>query len=612
MRTLGVFLFDGVAAFAAFVCAFWLRVGNSTFTHYSDIIFSSGFVFAFLAAITYRGLGVSKAVWRYTSLPDLILIVAASTLSIFLWVVGEFAITRLENIPRTVPFIMWFVIISFLGGARFAYRYWREGRIIRRNTKRTRVLVIGADDEAMLVVRNLQQSGDYNCIGILDDKGNRIGRSVAGVPILDTYLHIGQVLEGRSAAQMPHMIVLTRPLAHWPKAFRTQLLGLVHTRKLSLAVMPAFITHSMNASPQAIDVGSLLGRDKAELEQTDIGQLLHNKRVLITGAGGSIGSELTRQIAEWNPAEIALIEASEYNLYSIDMALSESAPDVPRQAVLLDVRDRERVFAFWHEFKPHIVFHAAALKHVPLVEMNPREGLLTNVGGSMNVADASRAVNARAMVQISTDKAVNPTNVMGASKRLAEFYAQGLDMAAGDTDTRFVTVRFGNVIGSSGSVIPLFQRQIERGGPVTVTHEGIKRYFMSISEAVSLILRAAVYGLSQNDARGRVLVLNMGAPKTIYDLAQDMIVQAGLTPGKDIEIQITGLRPGEKLHEELFDSTETRLETQDPALFAAAVQLEDADIQNKKIAHVLKVAQTNDLPKIQTAIETLLKGFPYH
>lgn len=613
LRTALVFIFDGIAAYAAFVFAFWLRVGMDAFSIYSEILLSSGLIFAFLAALIYRVLGVSKAVWRYASLPDLILIVMASSLAIFLWVMGEFAITRLHNIPRTIPFILWFVIISFLGGARFAYRYWREGRFSRKSAgNRTRVLIVGADDDAMLVLRNITQTGLYDCVGILDDKGTRVGRNLAGVPILETFHNIQKIFEGFSPSQTPKMILLTRPLAHWPQSFRSQLLRLSKQHDLSLAVMPAIITQPQDSQPQPIDVSQILGRKRADLTKNDIGRLLYKKRVLITGAGGSIGSELTRQIAEWKPEALALVEASEYNLYSIDLALSESAPDVKREPILLDVRDRERVFSVWQQFKPDIVFHAAALKHVPLVEMNPREGLRTNVQGTMNVADATQAVNARAMVQISTDKAVNPTNIMGASKRLAEFYAQGLDQQATSPEsTRFITVRFGNVIGSSGSVIPLFQRQIERGGPVTVTHQEIKRYFMSISEAVGLILRSAVYALGRTDVRGRVLVLNMGEPKKIYDLAQDMILQAGLTPGKDIEIQVTGLRPGEKLHEELFDATESRLQTEDPALFAAEVQLSDSAATNKKITRVLKVAETGDLPAIQGAIADILKGFPF-
>lgn len=314
-----------------------------------------------------------------------------------------------------------------------------------------------------------------------------------------------------------------------------------------------------------------MGRPQAVLDQEAIDRLILGRHVLVTGAGGSIGAELVRQIAARDPAELILLDHGEYNLYKIDHEIGATHPSLNRRALLCDVRSRSRVMDVFRQHHPDIVFHAAALKHVPMVELNPCEGVLTNAIGTKNVADAARSHGARAFVQVSTDKAVNPTNVMGATKRLAEFYVQALDLdvvapvarqpgraGGAAARTRFMTVRFGNVLGSSGSVVPLFQEQLNRGGPLTVTHPEIKRYFMTIPEAVSLVLHASAHGHDTDHDRGRIFVLDMGEPVRIIDIARQMIRLAGREPEQDIAIEITGLRPGEKLYEELFDAAETR------------------------------------------------------
>jgi FlaA1/EpsC-like NDP-sugar epimerase len=279
--------------------------------------------------------------------------------------------------------------------------------------------------------------------------------------------------------------------------------------------------------------------------------------VLVTGAGGSIGSELVRQVAALGPAEIVLVDSCEYNLYAIDLELAERASSVPRTACLCNIREAARVQEICDRHRPELIFHAAALKHVPMVELNPSEGVLTNVIGSRNVAEAARRCGALAMVQVSTDKAVNPTSVMGATKRLAELYCQALERADA-TGPRFMTVRFGNVLGSSGSLVPLFKRQLERGGPLTVTHPDMCRFFMTIREAVELTLQTAALGLEKRIGNGGIFVLDMGEPIKIIDIARRMISLAGYRPDVDIRIEVVGLRPGEKLFEELFDTSEAR------------------------------------------------------
>ena len=324
---------------------------------------------------------------------------------------------------------------------------------------------------------------------------------------------------------------------------------------------------------QSLSFEDLLGRPEANLDLHGMFSLIKGKRILITGVGGSIGSELVRQIGDFSPAHISLLDHNESLLYKTAMDLQEKHPYLSHRLLLIDVREKNRVHQIMAEEKPEFVFHAAALKHVPLVESHPIEGILTNLLGTRYVADACIANHVSAMVFISTDKAIAPTSVMGTTKRLAEAYCQSLDaltVKQNPHSTRFITVRFGNVLGSTGSVVPLFRRQIQRGGPVTVTHPEVTRYFMSVQEAIQLILQAAVLGMSDVKERGDIFVLDMGEPLSILELAENMIRLAGLRPHEDIKIAFTGLRPGEKLFEELFDENEKLLKTTCQSILTAS------------------------------------------
>jgi len=342
--------------------------------------------------------------------------------------------------------------------------------------------------------------------------------------------------------------------------------------------------------PMAIE--DLLNRPQVPLDREGMARLIQGRRVIVTGAGGTIGSELARQVAALGPERLIVLDNGEYALWLIDLELAERHPHVARESLLADIRDEARIRAVFEQWRPELVFHAAALKHVPMVEANPLEGLLTNVAGTRHVADAGRSVGARAMVLISTDKAVNPTSVMGASKRLAEMYCQALDISARASGhgMRCITVRFGNVLGSTGSVVPLFQRQLERGGPLTVTHPDMQRYFMTVREAVGLVLQASVVGSGDaalpSGEEGGIFVLDMGKPVKIVDLARQMIRLAGLTPERDVEIRFTGLRPGEKLHEELFHGKEPPAPTGYPGLLMAAPRTADPAIVGRAIDEI--------------------------
>jgi O-antigen biosynthesis protein WbqV len=342
-----------------------------------------------------------------------------------------------------------------------------------------------------------------------------------------------------------------------------------------------------------IEVEDLLGRPQRVLDRSGLERMVAGRRVLVTGAGGTIGGELVRQLAALGPAHLALLDNSEYQLYLIDLETAERWPALARSAILGDVRDRIRVEQILARERPDIVFHAAAFKHLPLVEMNPNEGVLTNVAGTRVVADAAAAAGVAAMVLISTDKAVNPTSVMGASKRLAESYCQALDVAAlGRGGTRFVTVRFGNVLGSTGSVVPLFQRQIAAGGPVTVSDAEVTRYFMTVREAVELVLQSCELALSRpKDEPGAIHVLEMGLPVKILDLAHQMIRLAGLRPGEDIKIAISGLKPGEKLHEELFHDQEDLMATERPGIMIARPRTVDLAILARALDEIEDAAR---------------------
>jgi O-antigen biosynthesis protein WbqV len=331
----------------------------------------------------------------------------------------------------------------------------------------------------------------------------------------------------------------------------------------------------------------------------------------VTGAGGTIGAELVRQIAGYEPARLVLLDNGEYALYAIDRELDEQSQALPRSALIGDVRDRARIEEVIAAERPELVFHAAALKHVPMVEANPAEGVLTNVLGTRHVAEACRAHGVAAMVMISTDKAVNPTNVMGATKRLAESICQALDLVEKRKarGTRFITVRFGNVLGSTGSVVPLFQRQLAAGGPLTVTHPDIERFFMTVREAVELVLEASVLAVRDGDERGKIFVLDMGEPVRIVDLARQMIRLAGLKPDKDVKIAFIGLRPGEKLYEELFHATEPLVPTAADGIRLAAPRVIDHAMLSRSLDELAEHARERRIERMMALLATLVPEF---
>ncbi len=399
------------------------------------------------------------------------------------------------------------------------------------------------------------------------------------LPILGTAAQAPDILAQLSPP--PSLLVITEP--EFLGAPLASLIAAAEAVAIPVrrAPRPTVLTAAERIELRPVAIEDLLNRPQIRLDLPGMARLVAGRCVLVTGAGGSIGSELARQLAALAPAMLVLVDQSEYALWQIDVELGELYPEVVRRPVIADIRDAARIEAVFAEAAPALVFHAAALKHVPMVEANPLEGLLTNAAGTRIVADAAAACGAAAMVLISTDKAVNPSSLMGASKRVAEMYCQAIDIAARQSGhgLRCVTVRFGNVLGSTGSVVPLFRRQLERGGPLTVTHPDMQRYFMTVREAVSLVLQACVAGMEDEvTPEGGIFVLDMGAPVRIVDLARQMIRLAGLRPEQDVAIVYTGLRPGEKLFEELFHGREPPVATAHPGLLMAAPRTSDAAV----------------------------------
>ena len=584
------FLHDVVMAAVAFLTAVYLRTGADWVPNWeASTLLLATVTFTGIAALTFLSSGMYKGVWRYASVDDLVTLSRAAAVTVLVFTLVMFLVTRLAGLPRSVMVINWFVLVALLGGPRFFYRLSKDRRRARRRAAgggRVPVLLVGAGDDADLFIRAIRApDAEYRAVGLLADRNaGRVGRNIHGVDVLGTIDEIDAVIADlRRRNQAPHRLVITDPRMEGATVRRlldeAERLGMTLARAPRLTNLEDGMADLAKPTIRPIAVEDLLGRPQMVLDRAAMARMIQGRRVLVTGAGGSIGSELVRQIADHRPALLLLVDACEFNLYSIDLELAGRWPDLARRPLVGDVRDVERMAGIMAEHKPELVFHAAALKHVPMVEHNPDEGLLTNAVGTRVVAESCRRAGVALMVQISTDKAVNPTNVMGASKRVAEMYTQALDLAGKeDGGTRFVTVRFGNVLGSTGSVVPLFQKQLQAGGPLTVTHPDMTRYFMTVREAVELVLQASAFGLEGPTHRGKIFVLDMGEPVKIVDLARQMIRLAGLRPDHDLKIVFTGLRPGEKLFEEIFHGAEPPVPTERKGILVAeprAVDLEE-------------------------------------
>ncbi|MHA1568845.1 MAG: polysaccharide biosynthesis protein [Alphaproteobacteria bacterium] len=608
-------------AAASFVLSLFLRLGDRLLSYDLVFVLQGTGLFALVCAFIFWIMRLYSGVWRYASLNDLMAITRAVTLAILVYLPLLFLLTRLEAYPRSAVIINWFVLIGLLGGPRFLYRIVKDRRAgLTHDTdgsRRAPVLLIGAGDAAELFIRALRRSrrARFDPVGLVDEKGKRVGRNIHGVPILGDIQSLPSVVNRLARdGNRPERLIVTKD--GMSGAELRALFDMAEALGISLSRLPRQVDFGSAQSESGVEIKpialeDLLGRPQTALDRAAMKDLIRAKRVLITGAGGTIGAELARQIADLAPARLALLDNSEYQLYGIDLELGERRPGLDRVAIIGDVRDAARVDAVFADERPDLVFHAAALKHVPIVEAHACEGVLTNVVGTRHVADACRATGVAIMVLVSTDKAVNPASVMGATKRIAESYCQALDVLPAEIGhrTHFVTVRFGNVLGSTGSVVPLFQHQLAHGGPLTVTHPNMVRYFMTVHEAVELVLQASALGASSPEQQGKISVLNMGDPVRIVDLARQMILLAGLKPDQDIKIEFTSPRPGEKLSEEVLHGRETLVSTDHDDILLAAPRAADHAFLARAVDELAAIARAGDQDGVVSLIGRLVPEY---
>lgn len=546
-------------------------------------------VFVFRRFRLYRG------IWRFASIPDLWNIFRASIFGALSITLICFILFRLEGIPRSILILYPFFLMFFLGGPRLGYRVWKDHSFsINTISANKRVLIVGAGRATEMLVREIIREGSYVPVGILDDNEQLKNSEIHGIRVLGKIEEVNEIC-------IKHDVDII--LISIPSANGFQMRAIVEKCELTglaIKTLPGIqdmLSDKISLSKlREVSIEDLLGREKIELDWKEVQKELANKTILVTGGGGSIGSELCDQISKLGPSKLIIFERSEFNLYKIEQALSSSPVSI--EFILGDLCDLDKVDYVLNCFSPEIIFHAAAYKHVPILERDAREGIRNNIIGTKNIADMANKYKCGRFILISTDKAVNPTNVLGATKRIAEQYIENINKTS---TTSYVTVRFGNVLGSDGSVVPLFKQQINIGGPVTVTHPDVTRYFMTIREACQLILQASKMGKG-----GEIYVLDMGEPVTINYLAEQLIRLSGLVPNKDISIEYTGLRPGEKMYEELFYGNEIREKTSHSKILLAKHSVINASDLEDKINEIIDSIDEFDNDKLKDLLKNIV------
>jgi len=570
----------------------------------------------------FFGFGLYSRLWRYASASELVAIAEANLLSsVVAAVLIVLVLTPLRLIsgfPRSIILIEGMLTLLLVGGLRFSFRLWP--RVLRRqpgvafqthNKPPKRVLIFGAGDAGTMIVREIRANPALGLepVAFLDDDLTKKGSRIHNVPVLGDR----HALEKTVQAQHIDTVIIAMPKA--PGRVIREIAELCRQIAVPVQTIPGLyeiLGGAVTVSAiRQVELEDLLRREPVTIDLPQVGQYLGDARVLVTGAGGSIGSELCRQIARFQPERLILFELAESHLYQIQRQLAASFPALPIVPIVGDVRDRHKVAIVWAQQQPQVVFHAAAHKHVPLMESNVDEVVANNVFGTRHVLEASVHYGVQRFVLISTDKAVHPKSVMGATKRICEMMVANFEIRNSKFEIRnpqsailCTAVRFGNVLGSSGSVVPLFKEQIAAGGPVTVTHPDVQRYFMTIPEAVSLIIQAAALGKG-----GEIFVLDMGEPVKIQDLASDLIRLSGFEPGQDIEIVCTGLRPGEKLCEELFRAQEQPQRTHHPRILVAHTDCSDEEKLQRDLAELESLLQTRQAAKIKAKLKEIVPEY---
>ncbi|CAM4075629.1 polysaccharide biosynthesis protein [Kerstersia similis] len=575
LRALSAVAFDLIAVVLAWLGAYLLRFNFEWPSDQNTPILVGLLILLVIQLIVCRYAGLYRGIWIFASLPDLKRVIKAVLVpTVVLLLTTVFSPTEQHLVPRSVIFLYPILLLLIMGGGRVAWRMYREASMERKAGEGSGkpVVIVGAGAAGALMVKELQRSNEWNVVALVDDNPAMHGKELHGYLVEGATENLPEILARYDARH----VIIAIPTAN-REAFQhiTQTATSARATVLTIPSLSELMSGRVAInSMRPVKVEDLLGREAVKIDDENVSTLLAGRRILVTGAGGSIGSELCRQLARFHPAQILLVEASEFALYTIEQWFRTHRSEIEIVPLAADIKDEVRMDQIFTEYKPEVVFHAAAYKHVPLMEQrNAWQAVRNNVFGTLTVARLAQTHGVKRFVLISTDKAVNPTNVMGATKRMAEMTCLDLQTCP-DNQTIFQMVRFGNVLGSTGSVIPKFKQQIESGGPITVTHPDITRYFMSIPEAAQLVLQASAMGKG-----GEVFVLDMGEPVKITDMARNMIRLAGLTE-EQIGIEFTGLRPGEKLYEELLADAEETLETTHPKLRIARARQTPATLFN--------------------------------
>lgn len=601
-RLLSLMLIDAIIVSLAIVFAYLLRFDFNIQEIYQKQIPYVILGFGFIVILSNYYLGVYKRMWRYASIGELIALIKVATFStvlFFMMYVGIKILIYPFVIPRSIFLLTLGLLILFIGASRLGWRMWRDS-YIKIQPHHRKALIIGAGNAGALVARELKhnENATFYPIAFVDDDLSKQNLEIMGLPVLGGRKDIPQIVENHAIDD----IIIAIPSAK-REEIRT-IFDITKTTSATVKILPKvsdLIEGKISIQKiRNVKVEDLLGRDPVQVDLKGIMDYVTAKRVLVTGAGGSIGSELCRQISQFNPEALILLGHGENSIYLIEMELRRSYPHLEVIPVIADVQDKDRINEVFERYQPEVIFHAAAHKHVPLMECNPSEAVKNNIFGTKNVAECADTYGAERFVLVSTDKAVNPTSVMGATKRVAELIVQTLNETS---FTKFTAVRFGNVLESRGSVIPLFKQQIEQGGPVTVTHPEMIRYFMTIPEAVQLVIQAGA--LTKG---GEVFILDMGNPVKILDLAKDLIRLSGLTPGKDIEIKFSGIRPGEKLYEEILTKEEGASSSKHDRIFVGKPTIWTSKEMEKEIKSLESVLNKSSVD-IKKALRQVVPTF---
>ncbi|MHB1126543.1 MAG: polysaccharide biosynthesis protein [Bacillota bacterium] len=558
-RTMMLIIIDIILINLALITSLYLRFEGNVPHEFWISYRNLALAFTAVRIICFYFFGLYHRIWQYASTGELLAIIYSISVGTIINVTIGY-ITHI-TLPRSIYALSWMLMLILIGGSRLIWRLVRENMTQRSGPGNKPVLIVGAGDAGAMVARELRNynAHDYEPVGFIDDAEGKQGQQLLGLPVLGTRYDLQKIIQKHDVQE----VIIAMPSASG-QVIRETVAICEHTG-VKLKILPSVYSlidgKATVSQIREVQLEDLLGREPVSVDLKEIASYLKDRVVLITGAGGSIGSELCRQVSRFHPKELILLGHDENPIFEIEMELQQVNRSTVLKSIIADVKDREKIFRIFERCGPEVVFHAAAHKHVPMMEINPDEALKNNILGTRNVAEAADKVGTKVFILISTDKAVNPTNVMGATKRVAELIIQRLNETS---ETKFAAVRFGNVLGSRGSAVPVFKEQIARGGPVTVTHPDMKRYFMTIPEAVQLVIQAGAMATG-----GEIFILDMGEPVKIIDLVRDLIRLSGLEPDKDIQIVFTGIRPGEKLYEELLSADEGTTTTKHKRIYVA-------------------------------------------